>query len=139
VNEDGVSSYVAGTVKELSFGLADLPTVRDFAADQALRRGMPESLVGDFLVALNEVATNAVTHGAAKGRLRLWNEGQCLVAELYDEGTGWRPLVEPGRTPPAENATSGMGLWVARRLSETLNVVTGGDGTTVTMQFRIMS
>ncbi|MBO3753038.1 ATP-binding protein [Streptosporangiaceae bacterium NEAU-GS5] len=137
MNEDGVSSHVAESVKELSYGLADLPAVREFAADQALRRGMPESMVGDFLVALNEVATNAVTHGAAKGRLRLWREGPCLVTELFDEGTSWRPVKEPGMTPPAANATSGMGLWVARRLSETLGVVTGVSGTTVTMRFRI--
>ena len=137
MNEDGVSSHVAESVKELSYGLADLPAVREFAAEQALRRGMPESMVGDFLVALNEVATNAVTHGAAKGRLRLWLEGPCLVTELHDEGTTWRPPEEPGLTPPAENATSGMGLWVARKLSETLGVVTGVEGTTVTMRFRI--
>lgn len=137
MKEDGASAYDASTVKEMSFGLSDLPAVREFAADQALRRGMPESMVGDFLVALNEVATNAVTHGAAKGRLRLWTKGRNIVAELHDEGTHWIVKGEPGMVPPAENATSGMGLWVARRLSESLHVVTGGEGTTVTMQFRI--
>lgn len=87
MNEDGVRparftasgarsrvSPAGTTVAELAFCLPDLPDVRDFAAVQAMRSGMSQDGLADFLVALNEVATNAVTHGhaTAKAMLRMW-------------------------------------------------------------------
>jgi len=137
VKEDGVPAPVAGSVKELTFSLADLPDVRDFAAEQAIGRGMGEDALGDFLVALNEIATNAVTHGATQATLRLWGDGDALVADVHDEGTAWQPGSDPGTTPPGEHATSGMGLWVARLLSEELTIQTGPEGTRVTMRFPV--
>ncbi|MET8054520.1 ATP-binding protein, partial [Streptosporangium sp. NPDC005286] len=73
---------------ELAFCLPDLPDVRDFAAAQAVRSGMSQDGLADFLVALNEVATNAVTHGhtSAKAMLRMWTVGRTLVVEIHDEG-----------------------------------------------------
>ncbi|MCT9930447.1 ATP-binding protein [Planotetraspora sp. A-T 1434] len=137
MNEDGVPPPVAETAKDLTFSLADLPDVREFAAAQARRRGMSEDAVGDFLVALNEVATNAVTHGSTKARLRIWDDGEALVVEVHDDGRQWHPEGTPGHTPPRENATSGMGLWVARLLSADLDARTGANGTTVTMRFLV--
>src|SRR4051812_39196507 len=96
VNEDGArparflpsadrsrSSLAGAPVAELAFRLPDLPDVRDFAAEQAVRGGMPEEDLADFLVAVNEVATNAVTHGhsTAKAVLRMWIIGRTLVVE----------------------------------------------------------
>jgi serine/threonine-protein kinase RsbW len=137
VNEDGVRPAVAATAKELTFSLADLPDVREFAAVQARGRGMSEDAIGDFLVALNEVATNAVTHGSSKARLRVWADGSALVVDVHDDGRHWHPDDEPGQTPPPENATSGMGLWVARLLSADIEVRTGANGTTVSMRFLV--
>jgi anti-sigma regulatory factor (Ser/Thr protein kinase) len=137
VNEDGVPPSAAATAKELTFSLADLPDVREFAAAQAQDRGMSADAVGDFLVALNEVATNAVTHGSSKARLRLWTDGGSLMVDVHDDGRLWHPEARPGHTPPPENATSGMGLWVARMLSHEIVVRTGVNGTTVSMRFLV--
>jgi serine/threonine-protein kinase RsbW len=137
LSEDGVPPFVSQTAKELTFSLADLPDVREFAAAQARRRGMADDALGDFLVALNEVATNAVTHGSTKARLRIWDDGIALMVDVHDDGRHWRPRDVPGRTPPSEHAISGMGLWVARRLSEDIWVRTGDDGTTVSMRFAV--
>ncbi|GLW96784.1 ATP-binding protein [Microtetraspora sp. NBRC 16547] len=128
---------VPGTAEELTFSLADLPDVREFAAVRARSRGMPEDAVGDFVIALNEVATNAVTHGAPEARLRVWGDSDGLVVDIHDDGREWRPGSPPGRVAPPENATSGMGLWVARRLSTDICVNTGSNGTTVTMRFSV--
>ncbi|MFC7643270.1 ATP-binding protein [Streptosporangium lutulentum] len=151
MNEDGVRparylpsadrsrSSLAGTaVAELAFFLPDLPDVRDFAAAQAVRGGMPEEDLADFLVAVNEVATNAVTHGhpSAKALLRMWTVGRALVVEIHDEGR-WDPGAIPGETPPAPYATSGMGLWVARMVSSDITFETGTAGTSITMSFKI--
>ncbi|WP_055482970.1 ATP-binding protein [Sphaerimonospora mesophila] len=137
MRDDGASAHVSRSAGERGFSLADLPDVREFAAAEARRRGMPDDAVGDFLLALNEVATNAVTHGSTKARLSVWRDGADLVVGVRDEGGGWRPEGVPGETPPPENATSGMGLWVARRLSKDMKVETGADGTIVTMRFPV--
>jgi serine/threonine-protein kinase RsbW len=150
VNEDGArparfspsadrsrSPLAGAAVAELAFCLPDLPDVRDFAAAQAVRGGMPEEALADFLVAVNEVATNAVTHGhpSAKAVLRMWTVGRTLVVEIHDEGR-WDPGSPPGETPPAPYATSGMGLWVARMVSSDITFETGAAGTFITMFFK---
>ncbi|MGW4798389.1 ATP-binding protein [Nonomuraea sp. NPDC004297] len=114
-------------VKALRFRLPDLPRVRQFAEDEARAAGMPEEVVGDFVIAVNEVATNAVTHGAAAAHLRTWVSGGDLVVEVHDEGL-WKPGPMPG-------AVGGMGLWVARLLSSDLTLRVGSGGSTVIMRF----
>jgi hypothetical protein len=39
--------------------------------------------------------------------------------------------------PPGPYATSGMGLWVARRLSSSIDFAADDSGTTVTMSFKV--
>ena len=129
---------MGAAIAELAFCLPDLPDVRDFAVAQAVRSGMPQERLADFLVALNEVATNAVTHGhaTAKAVLRMWTVGRTLVVEIHDEGR-WDPGPSPGQTPPGPYATSGMGLWVARMVSSAITFETGAAGTFITMSFKI--
>ncbi|MFC4535701.1 ATP-binding protein [Sphaerisporangium dianthi] len=123
-------------VKELTFCVGDLPDVRDFAALQARRAGMNDEAIGDFLVAINEVATNAVTHGASKARVRVWcDEGDLLVG-VHDDGH-WVPEETPGMIAPHDYSTSGMGLWVTRRLTKELILRTGQNGTELIMRFKL--
>ncbi|MEV5411850.1 ATP-binding protein [Thermopolyspora sp. NPDC052614] len=120
----------------LVFGLHDLPGLREFVAARARGAGIGEDALGDLLVAVNEVATNAVTHGGADARLRVWRTSGLFVIEVHDDGH-WVPETPPGRTPPGDSATSGMGLWVSSLLSEVIYFDHGPQGTTVTMGFRI--
>lgn len=124
------------TVRELTFHVGDLPGVRDFAALQARRAGMAEEDIGDYLLAVNEVATNAVTHGAAMARLRVWREGDDLVIDVHDDGH-WLPAEPLGMMAPHDYSTSGMGLYVVRRLTKDLVLRTGTAGTNLTMRFEI--
>jgi anti-sigma regulatory factor (Ser/Thr protein kinase) len=133
VNEDvepqsGYTSPPPGApVKSLLFRLPDLPEVRQFAEEEARAVGMPEEVIGDFVIAVNEVATNAVNHGAADARMRTWVISGDLIVEVHDEGT-WKPGPMPG-------AVGGMGLWVARLLSSDLTLRVGSGGSTVIMRF----
>lgn len=151
MNEDGVrpARFLASgdrsrlppagaPVAELAFCLPDLPDVRDFAEAHAVQGGMTRERLADFLVAVNEVATNAVTHGhpTAKAVMRIWCVGRTLVVEVHDEGH-WDPETPPGETPPAPFATSGMGLWVARMVSSDIRFETGAAGTFITMFFKV--
>ncbi|GAA3806106.1 hypothetical protein GCM10022226_27760 [Sphaerisporangium flaviroseum] len=123
-------------IREMTFCVGDLPDVRDFAALHARRAGMVEGDIGDFLVAVNEVATNAVTHGADKARLRIWCQSGDLMIDVHDDGH-WVPDKTPGLEAPHDYSTSGMGLWVARRLAKELHLRTGPNGTNVIMRFRL--
>lgn len=114
-------------VRRLSFRLPDLPRVREFAASGARELGMAREAVDDFVIAVNEVATNAVTHGDDVARVRLWPDAGDIVIEVHDDGT-WKPGPMPG-------AVGGMGLWVARLLSSDLTLRIGGEGSTVIMRF----
>ncbi|WP_431893615.1 ATP-binding protein [Nonomuraea sp. bgisy101] len=120
--------------REVLFRLSDLPEVRNFAAVHARAAGLPDEEVTDLLVAVNEVATNAVTHGTGRARLRVWHERDDVVVEVHDDGR-WELEGSPGSTPPPPHATSGMGLWVARSLARWIGFRTGRDGSTVTMRF----
>lgn len=114
-------------VKGLRFRLPDLPRVRQYAEEEARAAGMPEEAIGDFVIAVNEVATNAVTHGHDHAFLRTWTSNGDLVVEVHDNGS-WKPGPMPG-------SVGGMGLWVARLLSSDLTLRVGGEGSTVIMRF----
>jgi Signal transduction histidine kinase len=126
----------AARAEALDFGLGDLPGVREHVAARARGAGMAEEAVGDLLVAVNEVATNAVTHGADRARLCTWHTARSFLVQIHDSGH-WIPAGPPGRTPPGDYATSGMGLWVSSLLSEVIHFDCGPQGTTVTMGFSI--
>ncbi|PZG41205.1 ATP-binding protein [Spongiactinospora gelatinilytica] len=126
-----------GAAEQIAFGLPGLPGARNFAAAYAHRQGMPDDRVGELLLAVNEVATNAVTHGNGRATMRVWCAGDHLVVEVHDEGHWPLDGATPGATPPGPYATSGMGLWVARRLSSGIDFATGASGTTVTMSFKV--
>ena len=129
---DRSRSSLAGTaVAELAFFLPDLPEVRDFAASQAVRGGMPEEDLADFLVAVNEVATNAVEHGGHEAELYLWTD-DALICEVHDQGELSDPL--PGLQPPHPADPKGRGVWIARQLCDTLHIWADGSGTHVRMK-----
>ena len=93
--------------------------------------GLPDDRVQDFLVAVTEVVANALQHGDDTAELVLWVAAAGVVCEVRDHGQG---LDDPfvGFLPPGgDTAPRGMGLWVARQLSDTLAIESGPEGTTV--------
>ncbi|PZG55531.1 ATP-binding protein [Spongiactinospora gelatinilytica] len=120
---------------EIVFGVAELQAVRAYAAAYVRALGLADDWVADFLVATNEVATNAVIHGAGVARLRVWDAGGQVVAEVYDEGVWPRAEGEPELKPPGPYPTGGMGLWLAHTVASGFRLSTGAAGTTVTLWF----
>ncbi|MBB5077481.1 ATP-binding protein [Nonomuraea endophytica] len=120
-------------VSGFEFTLSGLPEVRFFAETRAREAGLHDDEAGDLVLAVNEVATNAVTHGSATARIRSWSDGGDLVIEIHDHGA-WTDE-DYGRTRPAPNATRGMGLWVARLLSAGVQFHPEEEGTTVILRF----
>jgi anti-sigma regulatory factor (Ser/Thr protein kinase) len=85
-----------------------------------------------FVVAVNEITTNAVRHGGGTGHLRLWRADGRLFCQVVDRGPG----VPPGRSGhqrPAPDTLGGRGLWLARQGCQTLTIDSGTEGTAVTL------
>lgn len=94
---------------------------------EALPRGRAE----EFLIAVGELVANALGHGHGLAELTLWSTNDGVVCAVHDDGPG---VDDPfaGYLPPGnDDAAQGMGLWVARQLSDSLAIQSGADGTTV--------
>jgi len=114
-----------------SFDAASLTLVRHEVAACAAASGLAGNPLDDFVLAVNELVTNAVRHGGGSGRLRLWcAEGQ-LVCEVSDQGVGIDGPTARDRDRPSPRVAGGWGLWLARELSDSMTVSTGADGTSV--------
>jgi serine/threonine-protein kinase RsbW len=118
---------------DLTFRAADLPLVRRRTASWALRAGMAADAADDFVIAVNEIATNAVRHGSPEASLRLWVDGHAGLAEICDQGY-WPGASAAAPVPRRGVEHGGMGLEVARLVCDGLQVTAGTSGTVVLLR-----
>jgi anti-sigma regulatory factor (Ser/Thr protein kinase) len=110
-------------VHRTDFAIATLGEVRSLVARSADAAGVPPRQIPDLLVAMNEVTANAVRHGGGRGRLRTWYEPEFVVFEVDDDGTQEpSPLAGHIRPDASHPRAGGMGLWMARQLTDMLEV-----------------
>lgn len=144
---DGAGRNASGAYTDPAFTVSSLPpTVNvparpaDFevrlsgslhAARQLLSRvlasgGFDRERSDELILAINEIATNALTHGRGAAALELWMDHTGFTCVVRDQGRGAGPLV--GYKPPPLGATSGYGLWLSRRIFDRVDTVADGDG-----------
>jgi anti-sigma regulatory factor (Ser/Thr protein kinase) len=113
----------------LRFRAWQLHEVRGTLERILLDAGYGRSRAEDVVLAVNEIATNAVEHGTLEAELLVWIDGDGLTCEIHDRGR----LVErlPGLRTPLPGERRGRGLWVARQLCDLLHVWTDQGGTHV--------
>lgn len=112
----------------------EMAPVRQFVADHAVRLGVPPDRLDDFTLAVNEVATNAVKHGAGHGVARLWSTDRRVVCEITDPGAATDNFLGFLRADP--HAERGHGLWIARQVCDLMEMRTGASGTIVRLHVR---
>jgi anti-sigma regulatory factor (Ser/Thr protein kinase) len=102
------------------------------------RTGLSEDRAGEVVLAVHELAANAVAHGAGHGRLRIWDGAGMLSCEIVDGGPadpgaarGSSEVVNPW---PAEN---GHGLWLIRQIADQLDLRSGPRGTRAIVAFAL--
>lgn len=108
------------SAEEHNFSVGTLAHMRKLVTAYAnwLRREQVEDLV----LAVNELATNSILHASGRGVLRMWREGDTVVCEVSDSGTGF---------PPSFTGLSGFGIVMVNLLCDLVRTHTSHSGTTV--------
>ncbi|MEU1751819.1 ATP-binding protein [Micromonospora matsumotoense] len=114
-----------------AFDQAQVTELRHSVSSCAHSAGLTGQRLDDFVLAVNELITNAVRHGGGQGWLRLWRRPGELVCEVADHGNGMSEQQLDDRSRPAPDTAGGWGLWLARELSDAMEVESGAAGTTV--------
>jgi anti-sigma regulatory factor (Ser/Thr protein kinase) len=128
------------------FGTDALAGLRQAVLGCATACGMPEDRAIDVMLAVHELAANAVRHGPGHGRLRIHVTASTLRCEISDPGpasrngraaagTGGQAPSAPGRAPwPVEQ---GHGLWIAHKAADHLRFTSGPHGSLITAEFTL--
>ncbi len=129
------------------FDRGTLHTLRAKVLAQACRAGLSESRATDVVLAVHELAANAIRHGAGAGRLRVWKLVREMCCQVDD---GDPPRQDPARHPggSATNADAfsqtavrtlagvpGHGLWLVRQVADRMSALSGPGGTCVRVAF----
>lgn len=96
---------------------------------EARRAGLAEWQMQQLLAAVGEVAHNAFVHGSAPVFVTAWEEHESFVCQIEDDGGGIVDLAA-GYMPPT-NGNDGWGLWLARQLTDSLEIGRGPHGSAV--------
>lgn len=105
--------------------------LRHAIASCARGAGLGGDRLDDFVVAVNELLTNAVRHGGGLGRVALWHQDGEVVCEVSDSGAGIAGPRPARVARPATDQPGGWGLWLAEELTDSFQLTTGSGGTTV--------
>ncbi len=100
----------------------DLGETRHFLSLELEHAGVPRNRLAELVVAANEIVTNALRHGGGDARVSIWSLDTAIICEVRDRGEGFDdPLA--GYIPPTfRSGEGGMGLWLARQLSDSLTI-----------------
>lgn len=119
---------------DLAFDSGMLSVLRNYVYVHADRAGMPGDQAADVVLAVHELAANAITHGGKTGRLRLWDRPGALHCQVDD---GDPPA--PGDSALASwlPDLDGHGLWVVRRIADQMQIASSPRGTRITVTFNV--
>lgn len=108
----------------------------DVAAPKAVRASVRDALhasgvdarrAEQFVMAVNEVVTNALVHGRSPVQVRLHTDGRNWLCVVNDDGPG---IADPyaGIDSPLAPRPAGSGLWLARQFADRMSIGSGPRG-----------
>ena len=147
----GTADVGESPILDIMFDSDTLHVLRADVQARASRAGFPDPQVEDMVLAIHELAANAVHHGAGAGRLRIWNVAGALHCQVDDGALASADPATPGaghvdgeaiqtESPSAVDswlATPGHGLWVVQQVADRLQVTSGAHGTRATVTFSL--
>ena len=151
-------------ILEQAFDADSLYALRAAVAAHGLAAGLSPGRADNLVIAVHELAANAVRHGAGHGELRVWNVGRTLRCQISDDGLP--PAAEDGQAPSDDGAASGEkaasaekaasgekdvdgnpaarwrtepghGLSLIRQIADQSSLTSGPDGTLATVSFAL--
>ena len=127
---------------------ASTPSALRTAAQACVAQaGMPAERATDIVIALHELAANAVRHGAGSGRLRIWDHIGALYCRVDDDGQaatrskGHGGAGTDGAGSAGQNLADrwprepGHGLWLARQVADQMMLRSDSRGTLAVITF----
>ncbi len=126
------------------FDAGSLYALRAAVAAHATQAGVPEPRARDIVLAVHELAVNAIRHGAGHGRLLITEHDGALHCQVTDDGAPHAARAGAGpetQATPQEGALwaseKGHGLWVARQVADHVSLQSGPGGTIATASFTL--
>jgi len=132
------------------FDSGALLTLREEVRECAVQSGISGDRAEDMVLAVHELAANAVVHDGGAGRLRVWKRATALHCQVDDADLMRSPQAGPGRdgmggsqpgsAPSPVSVDSlpsekGHGLWLVRKLADQAKTLSGPHGTRVLVAF----
>ena len=143
----------SGELLDVVFGWTDFARLRRQVAAQCADAGLTGTRLDDFVLAVHEIAANAIVHAGASGRLILRRAAsglRCLVADTIPKAALSCPAPRSGDTREMASTTAelaepgepigadcGRGLWLAATLADELSITSGPDSTIVSLYMRL--
>jgi anti-sigma regulatory factor (Ser/Thr protein kinase) len=122
------------------FDAGTLPDLRRAVLAEAVAAGMPDDRADDVVLAVHELAANAVRHGGGTGWLRMQAALGQLHCQVRDAGWGGAGA----RTRTASTVTvrqwiirPGHGLWLVQDLADHVRITPGPAGSEVAADFTL--
>ncbi|WP_156426520.1 ATP-binding protein [Mycobacterium sp. IS-3022] len=144
--ESGQAGYNTGVVIDVRLRPADplrievpatadrLAQIRHRLLDWMAPIGVPDPVVADIVLAVNEAATNCVEHA-----YRDCDDGVIVIDATVEDERIIVCVSDHGawRTPSAEPTTRGRGLPIIRAVGDGVDVAGSASGTTVRIDFEV--
>ena len=130
-------------ILDQAFDAGSLYTLRAAVAAHATQAGLTPGRADDLVIAVHELAANAVRHGAGHGRLRIWRSDQALRCEITDDGVPDAKDAEnaenaaPEAQAPEWRTEPGHGLSLVRQVADHISLSSGRGGTSATISFAL--
>ncbi len=118
-------------ILDRGFDAGTLPGLRQAVLAVAKAAGLSAERASDVVLAVHELAANAVRHGAGAGRALLRVVGGELYCQVSD--TGPHSAAQPAPWP----FTPGHGLWLVQRIADRISVRSRPEGSEITAVFRL--
>jgi anti-sigma regulatory factor (Ser/Thr protein kinase) len=123
-------AFDAGTLREL----------RTAVLAEAAAAGMPDDRATRVMLAVHELAANAVCHGGGTGRVRMRVTAGELCCEVTDAGPG--SINGDARWGGTDAASPwpfqrGHGLWLVQNAADHVSVTSGPGGSQMTVLFAL--
>jgi anti-sigma regulatory factor (Ser/Thr protein kinase) len=138
-------------ILDQDFDSATLYALRAAVQAHADRAGLSENRINEVVLAVHELAANAIAHGGGRGRLRMWDLPGALSCEVVDGGPAnaaaapggseapdpWPSAPGLSEAPDPWPAKDGHGLWLVRQVADHLDLRSGRRGTRAVVTFAL--